>query len=156
GLLWALRALARRGELPAGALLLLAGRERDRLPSALAHWLARDRRLAPHVRFLGAAKDVLSLYWAADRLVVPSRYEGLASAALEGCASGLPAILSHAANVDEIIQDGVSGWQVPTGGVAPLARALREALTTPAAALQAMGAAARAGVVARFAPHENF
>lgn len=156
GLLWALRALARRQELPANTVLLLAGRERDRLSSALAHWLANDRQLASHVRFLGAAKEVLSLYWASDVLVMPSLYEGLANAALEGCAAGLPAILSHAANVDGIIADGDSGWEVPTSSVAPLMRALRVALSAPAAELQAMGVRSRAGVVARFAPHENF
>ena len=36
---------------------------------------------------------------------MPSLYEGLANAALEGCASGLPAILSHAANVDGIVAE---------------------------------------------------
>ena len=156
GLLWALRALARRGEVPANTVLLLAGRERDRIPSALAHWLASDRQLAPHVRFLGAAKEIESLYWAADVLVLPSLYEGLANAALEGCAAGLPAILSHAANVDGIIQDGVSGWEVPTISLAALARALGVALAAPGEDLRAMGTAARAGVVARFAPHENY
>ncbi len=108
------------------------------------------------MRFLGAAKEIESLYWAADVLVLPSLYEGLANAALEGCAAGLPAILSHAANVDGIIQDGVSGWEVPTISLAALARALGVALSAPGEDLRAMGTAARAGVVARFAPHENY
>ena len=45
---------------------------------------------------------------------MPSLYAGLANAALEGCAAGLPAILSHAANVDGIVQPGDTGWEVPT------------------------------------------
>jgi glycosyltransferase involved in cell wall biosynthesis len=105
------------------------------------------------VRFLGAVKDVRSLYWASDLLLMPSLYEGLANAALEGCAAGLPAILSHAANVDEIVRSGQSGWEVPTGRHAPLVRALEEALATPADRLRAMGTAGRAHLVARFAPH---
>jgi glycosyltransferase involved in cell wall biosynthesis len=156
GLLWALRALARRGQLPEQTVLLFAGRERDRLSSALAHMLASDPRLAGRVRFLGAQKDILSLYWASDVLVMPSLYEGLANAALEGCAAGLPAILSHAANVDGIIEDGISGWEIPTGSQQPLVSALQRALATSGKELQAMGAAAREGVSARFAPHENF
>jgi glycosyltransferase involved in cell wall biosynthesis len=156
GLLWALRTLAGRNQLPENFVLLLAGRERDRLSSALAHWLASDRRMSARVRFLGAQKDILSLYWASDVLVMPSLYEGLANAALEGCAAGLPAILSHAANVDGIIEDGISGWEVPTAAHRPLVAALRRALETPTGELRSMGAAARTGVTARFAPHDNF
>jgi glycosyltransferase involved in cell wall biosynthesis len=153
GVLWAMRALARRGRWPADAAVLFAGRERDRLTSALVHRLAAP--LGGAVRFLGAVKDVRSLYWASDLLLMPSLYEGLANAALEACAAGLPAILSHAANVDEIVRPGESGWEVATGRHAPLVRALDEALGTSADALRAMGRAGRAHVVARFAPHPN-
>jgi glycosyltransferase involved in cell wall biosynthesis len=156
GLLWALRALARRGQLPEQTVVLFAGRERDRLPSALSHLLASDRQLTGRIRFLGAQKEILSLYWASDVLVMPSLYEGLANAALEGCSAGLPAILSHAANIDGIIEDGISGWEIPTGRQQPLVSALQRALATSDDELQAMGAAARERVSARFAPHENF
>jgi glycosyltransferase involved in cell wall biosynthesis len=152
GVLWAMRSLARRGRWPADAVVLFAGRERDRLTSALARRLAREPRLAGAVRFLGAVKDVRSLYWASDLLLMPSLYEGLANAALEACAAGLPAILSHAANVDQIVRPGETGWEIPTGRQAPLVRALEEALAAPVERLQAMGRAGRAHVVARFAP----
>ena len=155
GLLWAMRSLARRGAWPVDAVVLFAGRERDRGVSALVRKLAGSPHLAPHVRFLGAVKDIRSLYWASDLLVMPSLYEGLANAALEGCASGLPAILSHAANVDGIIADGATGWEVPTLSHAPLVRALRAALALPADGLAAMGRAGRAHVAARFAPHKD-
>ena len=112
--------------------------------------------LAPHVRFLGAVKDIRSLYWASDLLVMPSLYEGLANAALEGCAAGLPAILSHAANVDSIVVDGATGWEVPTLRHAPLVRALQAALAVPTDGLAAMGVAGRAHVTARFAPHKDY
>ena len=127
-----MRSLARRGAWPADAVVLFAGRERDRGVSALVRKLAGSPQLAPHVRFLGAVKDIRSLYWASDLLVMPSLYEGLANAALEGCASGLPAILSHAANVDGIVADGATGWEVPTLSHAPLVRALQAALALPA------------------------
>jgi glycosyltransferase involved in cell wall biosynthesis len=156
GLLWAMRALARRGAWPANAVVLFAGRERDRGVSALVRRLARSPQLAPHVRFLGAVKDVRSLYWASDLLVMPSLYEGLANAALEGCATGLPAILSHAANVDGIIVDGATGWEVPTLGHRPLVRALEAALAVPVDRLAALGRAGRAHVSARFAPHKDY
>jgi glycosyltransferase involved in cell wall biosynthesis len=155
GLLWAMRRLARRGELPPSAVLLLAGRERDPGFSALAHRLASDARVAPQIRFLGAVKDVRSLYWAADLLVMPSLYEGLANAAMEACASGMPAVLSHAANLDGIVRPGETGWEVKTGWPGPLARALREALAVAPERLREMGARSREHVVARFAPREN-
>jgi glycosyltransferase involved in cell wall biosynthesis len=83
---------------------------------------------------------------------MPSLFEGLANAALEGCASGLPAILSHAANVDAVVEPGESGWEVATGRHQPLVRALAEAVSLPAERLAEMGRRSRAHVVARFAP----
>jgi glycosyltransferase involved in cell wall biosynthesis len=155
GLLWAMRALARRGAWPSSAVVLLAGRERDRATSAVVRRLAANPLLAPHVRFLGAVKDIRSVYWASDLLVMPSLFEGLANAALEGCAAGLPAILSHAANVDGIVQPGETGWEVATGRHAPLVRALGEAVSVSADRLAEMGRGSRAHVAARFAPRPD-
>jgi glycosyltransferase involved in cell wall biosynthesis len=156
GLLWAMRKLARGGRLPGDVVLLLAGRERDLGFASLAHRIARDPRLAPQVRFLGAVKDVRSLYWASDLLVMPSLYEGLANAAMEGCASGLPALLSHAANLDGIVDPGVTGWEVPTGWPGPLARALEVSFAVSRETLAEMGRRSRAHVVEKFAPRENY
>jgi len=155
GLLAAMRALARRGAWPKDVVVLFAGRERDRLTSALAHGLARHPSLEGAVRFLGAVKDIRSLYWASDVLVMPSLYEGLANAALEGCASGLPALLSRAANVDSIIRPGETGWEVPTLRHRPLVAALADVVVTPSQRLAEMGRAGRAHVAARFAPRKD-
>jgi glycosyltransferase involved in cell wall biosynthesis len=156
GVLWAMRALASRGRWPQDAILLLAGRARDRATTAWVRRLARDPRLGPSVRFLGAVEDVRSLYWASDLLLLPSLYEGLANAALEGCAAGLPAIVSHAANVDGIVRPGETGWEVPTGRRGPLCRALEAALAAAPEDLAAMGRRGRDHVVSRFAPHGNY
>jgi len=155
GLLWALRRLARQGRLPGDVILLLAGRERDRGFAAWARRVAADRRLAPQVRFLGAVKDVRSLYWASDLLVMPSLYEGLANAAMEACAAGLPGLLSHAANLDGIVAPGVTGWEVRTGWPGPLARGLEDAFACSRDELAAMGQRSRDHVVARFAPRPD-
>jgi glycosyltransferase involved in cell wall biosynthesis len=156
GVLRAMRALARRDRWPTDVVLLLAGRARDRLVTGWVRRQARDPRLAPSVRFLGSVEEVRSLYWASDLLLMPSLYEGLANAALEGCAAGLPAILSHAANVDGIVRPGETGWEVATGRHRPLCRALEEALATPPARLVEMGRRGRDHVAARFAPNESF
>ena len=155
GLLSALRRLARRGRLPPDVVVLLAGRERDRGFAAIAHRLVDRAPWRAQVRFLGAVKDVRSVYWASDLLVMPSLYEGLANATMEACAAGLPALLSHAANLDGIVEPGVSGWEVPTGWPRPLARALEEAFALPPERWREMGRHARSRVVARFAPREN-
>ncbi len=156
GLLWAMRALARRGAWPAGMVLLLAGRARDRLTTAICNRLADSEHLRGKVRMLGPVKDVRSLYWASDALVMPSLYEGLANAALEACACGLPALLSHAANVDRIIEAGRTGWEVRTGSHGALVRALGELVAMPEAELAAMGRRARDRVAARFAPRPGY
>jgi glycosyltransferase involved in cell wall biosynthesis len=155
GLLLAMRRLLRRGAWSDDAVVLFAGRERDRGTSLVARKLAARPDVARHVRFLGAQKDIRSLYWASDALVMPSLYEGLANAALEACACGLPALLSHAANVDGIVQPGATGWEVPTGRGGPLVRALADVLATPAQALAEMGRRGRERVLERFAPREG-
>lgn len=152
GFLRALAALAKRGRLPAGTVVLLAGRDRDPIASRWVHRLAERPALKPVVRRLGAQKDMRSLYWASDALVMPSLYEGLANAALEGCACGLPAVLSHAANVDRIVDPGRTGFEVPTFRHGPLVRALDELLSLPRARWEEMGRRGREHVHARFAP----
>ncbi|MDX2019941.1 MAG: glycosyltransferase [Deltaproteobacteria bacterium] len=152
GLLRALRSLAKQRRLPSNIVLLLAGRNRDPIASRWVASLAQSPELKPHVRLLGAQKDMRSLYWASDVLVMPSLYEGLANAALEGCACGLPAVLSHAANVDGIVEPGTSGWEVPTFKQAPLVEALADVFTMPRVDLISRGAAAAQHMRARFAP----
>lgn len=152
GLLRALKALARRGQLPAGTVLLLAGRNRDPLVSRWVQALARSRELREVVRLVGAQKDLRTMYWSADALVMPSLYEGLANAALEGCACGLPALLSHAANVDGIVVPEATGWEVPTFRQRPLQQALIDLLRRPPESLRDMGQRGAAHVAARFAP----
>ena len=135
--------------------MLFAGRARDKLTSALVRRFAGRPDLASAVRFLDAVKDIRSLYWASDLLVMPSLYEGLANAALEGCAAGLPAILSHAANVDGIVRPGETGWEVPTLRHAPLVEAL-EALRSRRRPIASPRWAGPAGhVTARFAPRKD-
>jgi glycosyltransferase involved in cell wall biosynthesis len=93
---------------------------------------------------------MVSLYHAADALVLPSLYEGLPNAVLESHASGLPAVVSHAANVDRLVLDGESGFEVPTFDHEALSEALARLFVLPAAERRAMGARGRAHIVANF------
>jgi glycosyltransferase involved in cell wall biosynthesis len=154
--LLALDRLLARQCIPEDTLLLLVGRKRDLRTASLVDMLASRNRLRKNVRFLGAQQDMRSLYWAADMLAMPSLWEGLSNAALEACACGLPAILSHAANVDGIVESGSTGIEVPTLSWMGLARALEEMLAYSPDELRAMGLRSREHVAMRFAPTPNY
>lgn len=152
GLALALRRLARVGRLSRKVKVLLAGRKRDRIYSAVLPRVLSMTGVAPWVTFLGpvANKDMVALYHAADVLVLPSLWEGLPNAVLEAHACGLPAVVSHAANIDTLVLDGVSGFEVPTFNHAALAGALDKMLSLPPAERRAMGVRGRAHVADRF------
>jgi glycosyltransferase involved in cell wall biosynthesis len=150
GLALALARLRRAGRLPAHVRVLLAGRKRDRLYSALLPRLLSLLGVSSSVSFLGPVSDMVSLYHAADALVLPSLYEGLPNAVLEAHACGLPAVVSHAANVDGLVLDGESGFAVPALDHGALAAAMGRMLALDPEQRQAMGARGRAHVVAKF------
>ena len=146
----ALAWLRRRGRLPGKVRVLLAGRERDRCYAACTWRLASLLGVQPHLVRLGVVTDMPTLYHAADVLLLPSLWEGLPNAVLEGHASGLAALVSHAANVDRIVLDGESGLEVPTFGIRSLAEAMERLIKTPAEQLRRMGERGRAHVSASF------
>lgn len=84
-----------------GARLALVGDGPDR--EALAARIAADPRLAGSVLLPGGTEDALSWYRAADLLVVPSRWEGMALAPLEAMSCGLPVVGFEVAGVRESI-----------------------------------------------------
>ena len=84
--------------------------------------------------------------------MLSSLWEGLPNVALEACASGLPALLSHAANLDGIVASRETGWEVATGRQPPLEGALAEALALPRDRWREMGRAARQRVQTMFPP----
>jgi len=94
--------------------------------------------------------EMVSLYHAADGVVLPSLYEGLPNAVLETHACGLPAVVSHAANIDRLVLDGESGFEVPTFDHEALALALAKMIALPDAERRAMGARGRAHIAATF------
>jgi len=152
GLLLALSRLAKLGRLPEDVVLLMPGRRSHALVHRLVDKLAARPELRGAVRVIGTEDNMRELYWASDLLVLFSLWEGLPNVALEAAASGLPAILSHAANLDGIVAPGETGWEVATGRQAPLIEALDAALALPRERWQAMGQAARARVTDLFRP----
>ena len=109
-----------------------------------------SRRRAPYDERQGVQHR--SLYWAADIALMPSLWEGMPNAVLEAQACGLPAIVSHAANRDEIVEHSVTGLEVPTAHRPALAAAIGRLGNAPEDALERMGRAARQRMEQRFSP----
>jgi glycosyltransferase involved in cell wall biosynthesis len=152
GLGVALALLRRAGALPPNVRLVLAGRRRDRLYSRAVPPAMRLLGLGDHVTYLEPVKDMRRLYHAADVLVMPSLFEGMPNAVLEGHACGLPAVVSHAANRDGIVIDGETGFEAPTLDPPGLARALARIIAVGEDERRRMGERGRAHVAARFHP----
>jgi glycosyltransferase involved in cell wall biosynthesis len=152
GLALALARLARAGRLPANLRILMAGRKRDRLYATILPRVLAFLGLTDRVTFLGSVSEMASLYHAADALVLPSLWEGLPNAVLEAQASGLPAVVSHAANIDTLVVDGESGFEVPTLDVGAMARAIARMAALDAGARREMGLRGRDHVAATFGP----
>jgi glycosyltransferase involved in cell wall biosynthesis len=84
------------------------------------------RSRAGTARLVGARDDVSSWLAAADVVVVPSRWEGLAYVVLEALASGRTVVASDVAGMREALGD--TGTVVPPEDPAALAEALARAL----------------------------
>jgi glycosyltransferase involved in cell wall biosynthesis len=109
---------------------------------------ARALGLAERVRFLGAVRDVASLYPQLDLVVLPSRSEGLPNVLLEGLRADRAVVSTAVGGVPEVLGDEpLAGVMVPSEDAPALAEGMRRAL-----ALAADPAArdARARVAARF------
>ena len=152
GLCLALGRLKAQGRLPAGATVLLAGRVYDRVVGGLMPRLARRYGIEEHLRDLGPVKDIVSLYAAADWILLPSLWEGLPNAAIEAHACARPLLLTADANIDGILEEGVTGHQFPTLSVAGMAAAMDRAFATPPDRAAAMGRAGRDRVLPMFHP----
>ncbi len=106
--------------------------------------LVRDRGLAERFLFLGSRADVADLCRAADVACLSSVHEGFSNVVLECLASGLPFVATDVGGNREAIQEGLSGYLVPPGDAAGIARRLIELLTDDALrARMAEGARAR-------------
>jgi glycosyltransferase involved in cell wall biosynthesis len=152
GLAAALAGLRAMGELPPSVRVILAGRPCDRTYGAIVALALRGLGLRDHVIELPPVRDMTALYHAGDAVVLPSLFEGMPNAVLEGHACGLPAVVSAAANRDGIVADGVTGYEVPTLDPRALAGAIARLHAIGPAGRAAMGALGRARIATRFHP----
>ena len=77
-----------------------------------------------------------------DIYAMPSRAEGLGSAALLAMAHGVPVVATRVGGVPEVVEDGRTGWLVPPDSAPALAEAV-VAAASDRARLRAFGLQAR-------------
>ena len=144
----ALGRLARAPAAPSWRLVLVGSGPRR---AALGRQV-RESGLDARVHFAGRVPDdaVHAWYAAATLFVHPTLYEGSSLVTLEAMAHRRPVVATTAGGIPDKVVPGVTGWLVPPGNAAALARALRAALAA-GPRLAAMGEAGRAVVERRFA-----
>ena len=116
--------------------------------------LAHKLGVHEHVRFEGwlDAGELARELAEASVVAMPSVWpEPFGLVGIETFAAGRPVIASATGGIGDWLEDGVSGLSVEPGDADALARALNELLADPARQ-QAMGAAGKRAVAARFSP----
>jgi glycosyltransferase involved in cell wall biosynthesis len=92
---------------------------------------AAKRGLQSVVRFTGYRKDPLEIVEALDVVVLTSISEGLPVTLLEAMALRKPVVATNVGGVPEVVQDGVTGFLVPSGNAPEFARALISLFKNP-------------------------
>jgi glycosyltransferase involved in cell wall biosynthesis len=113
----------------------------------------RGLDLELRVSFTGRVsdEDLPSYYREADLFIFPStsRAEAFGLVALEAQASGIPVIASNLDGVSTVIDDGVTGWLIPSGDIRALKEKIKWAVENRESVMVA-GLAAREMVEKRF------
>ena len=149
----ALRAIAR---VPDVELLVLGdGPERPAIERSAA-----SLEVSHRVRFLGAGtrNDVLTLFRAADAVLVTSAWENLPHTVLEALAVGTPVIATAVGGIPEVVVDGENGLLVPAHDVDAIARAVERVVRDPALrafARRRCGAVGRGALGAAYPPADR-
>jgi len=74
-----------------------------------------NRELHPNIEIINkdlSRKELIDLYYSADCIVLPSKWETVGLPILEALAAGKPVITSNAAPMNEFINEGLNGYLV--------------------------------------------
>ncbi len=129
--------------------LWLAG---DGPARAACEKLARSKRSAHRIKFLGWHRNPASLYGAADVAVHTSRSESLSNFLIEAQAHGVPAVAYDAQGIDECFVPGETGGVVAPGDRTSFRSALLQLTSGSNAECAARSARARAHARSTFDP----
>ena len=103
------------------------------------------------VSFLGFQSSRLRYLRHFDLFVIPSHREGMSRALLEAQATGVPCVGARVPGIQELLEDGVTGFTVPPGDPGALARAISACISNSAYA-QRMANTARRRVITLYGP----
>jgi L-malate glycosyltransferase len=125
----ALRAMELLADRVPNARLVLGGAisAEDLATSSLAKAVAGGR-----VLLAGYQENLFEFFSGLDVYIMPSRSEGLGSAALLAMAHGLPVIATKIGGLPEIVEEGITGWLVEPESPEALADAIAAAASNPA------------------------
>lgn len=96
------------------AVFVIAGALQDLAYHQQLCELIASLELSGNVRFLGNVDPAFSLLQASDVFCHLSRTDGLSNALLEAMAAGLPCVLTRVGGNPEVVEDGRSGFLVPS------------------------------------------
>jgi glycosyltransferase involved in cell wall biosynthesis len=89
------------------------------------------RELGDRVRLCGEIENLAEFFPALDLFVMPSKSEGLGSAALIAMSYGLPVAASRAGGLPEIVEEARTGWLIQPGSPSALSDAIVSAADDP-------------------------
>jgi glycosyltransferase involved in cell wall biosynthesis len=131
--------------------LLVGGLNRERRYVREIEGEVARRGLGKVVRLVGGCTDMPAALALADVVVAPSiGPEALGRVALEAQALGTPVVATDIGGLGETLMPAATGWLVPPGDAAELARALELALALPDDARARLALRARRLVERRF------
>jgi D-inositol-3-phosphate glycosyltransferase len=127
----------KKGERP--TYLAVIGGDPEAAPEQMSAEMTRLQRMCDDlclekmVVFLGKrSQDTLPYYYsAAEVLVMPSHYESFGMVALEAMACGTPVIASQVGGLAFLVQDGQTGYHVPSDSPEDLCEKLTAILDDP-------------------------
>jgi glycosyltransferase involved in cell wall biosynthesis len=141
-----LRAARKVKQVVPGTIFLLAGE--GELEESLKS-LARELGIYESTVFLGRCEKVAELLSISDVCVLSSKAEGFSNSILEYMAAGKPVVATNVGGAGEAIDEGETGFLVPSGDDGTMGERLVTLLLEPDKALK-MGAVAKRVVSEKF------
>ncbi len=129
--------------------------ELDLVTGPGAEAVASEGPIRVHRGLTSNSPELRRLYDEADLFVLPTLGDCNSSAILEAMASGLPVVSTATGAIPELIDEGETGYVVPTGDPDALARAVRSLVDGPALRAR-FGAAGRRRAERYFNADRNF
>jgi len=133
-------------EIPDVRLVIVGGGKEERALKGLA---AR-RGLADRVVFAGTRRDLDAFYQAADAFAVTALDEGMGVVVYQAMAMGVPVVAYDAGSIGEAIRHNETGFLVPCGDTAALAKQLAAVLQNAGGRCRGVVAAARQRIETEF------